>query len=95
MQAYSSRTDRHYPSSDDLLASETNGFAVVVIMRTVSPKTGKTRTFARTTGPIASRQAARTEPARARRRFVAAHDDFPGTELVAVTVEPLWEQLEP
>lgn len=95
MQAYSSTTDQTYPSWDDLLAVEANGFAVVVIMRTSTLKTGKSRTFARVTGPFADRPAARTEAARKRRKFARVREDYPGTELVAVCVEPLWKSLEP
>lgn len=95
MQAYSSTTDQSYPSWDDLLAVEANGFAVVVIMRTSNHRKGKPRIFTRATGPFADRQTARTEAARKRRQFARVREDYPGTELVTISVEPLWKQLEP
>lgn len=90
--AHSNRADTTYPSWEDLLAAEANGFAVVSILETTSQK-GRTRTFVRTVGPFADRKKAQNKAAALRRRWKKLLADRQDPVLLRVVVEPLWDEL--
>ncbi len=95
MQTHSTTTGRMYDSWEELVADEANGFAVVSILQRVSAK-GKTQTFARTTGPFRTQEQAKREAAKLRRQWKKLIEAVSPatTELLAVTVEPLWSKLD-
>lgn len=62
-------------------------WCVVVTMRRAG------RVFSRVLGPFPTQLDARRQAARARRHFKAAVASRQRTELVGVSVEPLWEDL--
>lgn len=91
--AHSTRADTEYPTWDDLIAAETNGYSVVSILQRTNPKTSKTRTFARVTGPFPDQKTAQKKAASLRLRWKLWFLDHPGIKLVSVNVEPLWNEL--
>jgi hypothetical protein len=93
MRAHSSVTNQTYPCWDDLVAAESNGYAVVVMLRTTSYPPGKTQLLARATRPFEDKKTARTRAASLRRRVARAREDHPLTDVVHVLVEPLWPDL--
>lgn len=93
MRAYSQRTETMYDSYAALVAAEANGWTVIVNMRTESPNGKEARTFAHGVGPFPDKKTAVRNQARLRRRFRRGLEKVPDTEVVAVTVEPLWKEL--
>lgn len=94
MNAHSRTTGRDYPSWDDLLDTEANGFSVVVLMRTQGSNSGST-TFVRTIGPFTTHREARSKAPAIRRHFRCAAKDHPYTDILSVQIEPLWKELRP
>lgn len=87
--AYSPSTDTEYPSWDDLVAAEANGYAVVAIV--TRPDSAP---YARTTGPFRDQKTARAQAARLRRRWNSAPGvGFLYGSRLSVRVEPLWKDL--
>ncbi|QWF85709.1 hypothetical protein [Amycolatopsis sp. CA-230715] len=93
MDVYSPDTDTTYPSWDALYEAETNGFVVVCVLQHAHRKSGRTTTFARTSGPFAQRNTAKNEAARLRRRWKQRAPQPDEPTLLVVTIEPLWPQL--
>jgi len=80
--AYSPTTDTHYDSWDDLVAAEANGYVVTAVLRR-----GK-QTWTWSVGPFDARRLA----VNAKRRLRTRHRRAPqGTELVTITIRPLWK----
>lgn len=93
MEAYSTDTNKRYPSWDALVAAESYGWTVVTVMQKTTAK--RVQTFARTNGLYADQREARKGAARARARFKAAekrNEVPPNITLLTVSVEPIWEK---
>jgi hypothetical protein len=94
--AYSPDTGTRYDSWDDLVAAEANGWAVVIMMRETSLKSGRARYYSRAVGPFAVKRLAQNKASslRARWRRETRERLLPSNrELLSVNVEPLWNEI--
>jgi hypothetical protein len=94
--AYSPDADTRYDSWDDLVDAEANGWAVVVMMRETSLRSGRDRYYSRAVGPFADKRLAlnKASSLRARWRRETHQNLLPDNrELLSVNVEPLWKEL--
>lgn len=94
MKAHSTQTKRTYDSWDDLIAEEANWFAVVIMMQSTSTKSGKTQNYSRVIGPFPDKQKARNKAAAVRRAWKRSPDHYQRPELLGVSIEPIWSDLD-
>lgn len=94
--AYSTKTSTCYDSWEDLLEAEANGWAVVVMMRQTSRRSGRARYYSRTVGPFTDKRLAQNKASSLRARWRReTRQSLPrnNRELLSVNVEPLWKEL--
>lgn len=84
--AHSGSSGKDYPSWDDLVAAEANGWVAVMIMQL------KTKAFARVVGPFSTKREAQNCGASLRNKFKTSDRRNPDTVLLAVTIEPAWKR---
>jgi hypothetical protein len=83
--AYSESTNTHYDSWDDLVAAEANGYIVTAVLHR-----GK-QTWTWSIGPYDDQRLANNAKQRLKTRIKKERDSHPDTELVVITIRPLWK----
>lgn len=85
------RKGKEYDSWEDLLAEETNGFAVIVLLRERAPKR---MLFPAVFGPFPTKEEADKAARRVRAKY--RREDRAGavsSDLVSVHVKPSWKEI--
>ena len=89
--AYSYETRKSYNSWDDLVKAEASGYTVVSILRELKSQ----KPFARVMGIYGTQKEAKKEANLLRRRWNHIIAKQSSTELLRVTVEPIWHNIRP
>lgn len=82
--AYSSETNRHYPSWDALVEAEANGHVVVAVV------TNGRQTWPYVMGPYPTKPEAERARSRLRSRLKREQADYPGATFT-LSVRPAWK----
>lgn len=85
MQAYNPQTGNTYESWEALVAAESNGWMVCLIL------TDGRETWPYMAGPVALQKDARNLRARLRRKFKNAPPDNPNTRIITTSIRPAWK----